>query len=94
MLNVTKPALDRLIDRLTRRKAEDDVALRFTRRDGGWKLDPDRQRPGDITFTHDGRNVLLLDETAAEAMTNMTLDVRDTGAGPKLRLHRVTGHDE
>lgn len=88
MLTVTKPALDRLSHRLAHRKAAHDVALRFTRRDGGWKLGPDQERPGDVTFANDGRNVLLLDETASKAMTNMTLDVRKTDAGPRLRLRR------
>lgn len=93
MLNVTKPAFDRLCDRLDRKKADDNVALRFTRREGGWKLGPDRLRPGDVTFDHEGRSVLLLDETAAKAMANMTLDVRDTSAGPRLRLRRNAGDD-
>ncbi len=88
MLNVTKPALHRLSHRLARRKAGHDVALRFTRREGGWNLGPDQERPGDVTFAYEGRNVLLLDETAAGAMTNMTLDVRKTEEGPRLRLRR------
>jgi len=94
MLNVTKTALDRLSHRLARRKAAQDVALRFTRREGGWKLGPDQERPGDVTFAHDGRNVLLLDKTAAQAMTNMTLDVRNTETGPRLRLRRGNGCDQ
>lgn len=93
MLTVTKPALDRLSHRLARKKAADDVALRFTRRAGGWNLDPDRARPGDITFAHDGRNVLLLDEAVSQGMTDLTLDVRTTEAGLRLRLHRITGRD-
>jgi hypothetical protein len=94
MLNVTKSALDRLSDRLARRAAAEAVALRFTRHDGRWKLGQDMERPGDVKFTHQGRNVLLLDESAASAMANMTLDVRDTGAGPRLRLRRAAGRDE
>jgi len=88
MLNVTRSALARLCRRLARQQAVEGVALRFTRRAGGWKLGPDQARPGDVTFAHDGRNVLLLDEAAAEAMTNMTLLVRNTEAGPRLRLRR------
>ncbi len=88
MLNVTKPALDRLSHRLARQDAAADVALRFTRREGGWTLGPDQTRPGDVTFTLDGRNVLVLDVAAAESMTNLTLDIRHTGAGPRLRLRR------
>jgi hypothetical protein len=94
MLNVTKSALDRLSDRLARREAAEDVALRFTRRDGRWKLGQDQQRPGDVKFAHEGRNVLLLDKSAAKAMANMTLDVRDTDAGPRLRLRRAAARDE
>ena len=88
MLTVTKPALNRLSRRLARKKAAADVALRFTRRKGGWKLGPDQTRPGDVTFAHDGRNVLLLDEAVSQGMTNLTLDVRKTDAGPRLRLLR------
>lgn len=91
MLNVTNSALDRLSDRLARRAAAANVALRFTRSDGRWKLGRDLERPGDVKFAHDGRNVLLLDESAARAMTDMTLDIRDTAAGPRLRLRRAAG---
>jgi len=89
MLNVTKSALDRLSDRLSRREAAENTALRFTRRDDRWKLDQDQERPGDVKFAHEGRSVLLLDKSAAKAMANMTLDVRNTDAGPRLRLHRT-----
>ncbi len=88
MLNVTKLALNRLSRRLAHNEAAEGVALRFTRREGGWKLGPDQARPGDVTFAHEGRNVLLLDATAAKAMTDMTLEVRKTDAGPRLRLRR------
>ncbi len=93
MLNVTKPALDRLSQRLAHTAAPADVALRFTRREGGWKLGPDQEHPGDVTFAHDGRNVLLLDKAAAQAMTNMMLVVRKTDTGPRLRLRRIAGRD-
>jgi hypothetical protein len=94
MLTVTKPALTRLSRRLAHDEADDDIALRFTRRAGGWKLGPDQARPGDVTFAHDGRNVLLLDKSAAQAMTNLTLDVRKTDAGPRLRLRRVADRNK
>ncbi len=94
MLNVTKSALDRLSDRLARREAAHDVALRFTRRDGRWKLGQDLERPGDVKFANEGRSVLLLDKSAAKAMAKMTLDVRDTDAGPRLRLRRAAARDE
>lgn len=94
MFTVTEPALDRLSHRLARKNAADDIALRFTRREGGWKLGTDQARPGDVTFAHDGRNVLLLDEAVSQGMTDLTLDVRRTDAGPRLRLRRGAGRDK
>jgi hypothetical protein len=94
MLTITEPAFNRLSHRLARGNAADDMALRITRRDGGWKLRPDRARPGDTTFAHDGHNVLLLDEAVSKATANMTLVVRKTDAGPRLRLRRPTSRDE
>jgi hypothetical protein len=88
MLRVTKPALDRLSHRLANKKAADDVALRFTRREGGWKLGPDQARPGDVTFACGGRNVLLLDGPTAEAMAELTLDVRTEDTGLRLGSRR------
>jgi hypothetical protein len=86
MFTVTEAALDRLSQKLVRKKAADDMALRFMRRTGGWKLRLDRMRPADTMFTHGSRKVLLLDETVARAMSKLTLDVKDTAAGPRLTL--------
>ncbi|HUT14112.1 MAG TPA: hypothetical protein VMY42_26725 [Thermoguttaceae bacterium] len=88
MLTVTKPALDRLSRRLVRKEAADGMALRFTRRDGGWTLRLDQESAGDTAFTHDGRKVLLLDEVVSKAMENMTLDIRKSAQRSGLRLYR------
>ena len=90
MLTVTAAARDRLLTKLGCKKAADDVALRFTRRKGGWRLRLDRAGPDDTAFTHEGRDVLLLDEAVSKAMTMMTLDVSSTETGPKLTLRRIT----
>ncbi len=87
MLTVTAFARDRLASKLARRKAADDVALRFSRRAGTWRLRLGRPRPTDTVITHEGKTVLLLGKVVSQAMTNMTLDVRDTEAGPRLTLH-------
>ena len=87
MLTVTVVARDRLASKLARRKATEDVAMRFTRRAGGWRLRLGRAGPADTAFIHEGRTVLLLDSVVSQAMTNMTLDVRNTEAGPRLTLH-------
>jgi hypothetical protein len=89
MLTVTEAARDRLLSKLARRKAKDDVALRFTRKEKGWKLRLDRGKPDDTTFTRNGRSVLLLDATVAKAMATLTLDVRPTDVGARLKLSKV-----
>ncbi|MFH1747298.1 MAG: hypothetical protein ABIG44_09680 [Planctomycetota bacterium] len=88
MLTVTNPALNRLARRLARKEATDGMALRFTRREGGWTLRLDHESAGDTAFTHDGRKVLLLDETVSKAMASMTLGTRKSGQRSGLRLYR------
>lgn len=89
MLTVTRAARECLLSRLSRKKAADDIAMRITRRKGGWRLRLDRAGPDDTAFTYEGRRVLLLDEAVSEAMADMKLDVRATKAGPRLKLRRI-----
>jgi len=94
MLTVTTAALDRLQTKLTGKRAKDDEAFRFTRRTGGWKLRLDRARPADTAFTHGGRSVLLLDGAVSQEMTNLTLDVRATDSGPRLKLKKLASTED
>ncbi len=87
MLDVTTAARGRLLEKLVHKATAEEMALRFTQKPGGWKLRPDEARPGDTTFTHEGRNVLLLDEETSQAMADLVLDVRSTDAGPRLTLN-------
>ncbi len=86
MLTVTPAARERLTRKLLRKKAGEDEAMRVTPKAGGWKLAVDRARPADTAITHEGRTLLLLDKETSQAMTNVTLDVKDTSAGPRLKL--------
>jgi hypothetical protein len=88
MLTVTEPALERLSRRLTRKGGGEGMAMRFTRVEGGWSLDLDKESAGDTAYTHDGRTVLVLDETVSKAMANMTLDTRTNKRRSSLRLRR------
>jgi hypothetical protein len=90
MFTVTHDARDRLLQKMLRRDAAEDEALRFLRRSGGWKLRLDRAHPADTTFAHKGRNVLLLDEVVAQAMKSMILETDNTAIGPQLRLRKNT----
>ena len=86
MLTVTPGAGVRLVRKLAHKGAKDEMAMRFTRREGGWKLRVDHARPADTAITHEGRIVLLLDQVVSQAMADMTLDVSGTEAGPRLTL--------
>lgn len=88
MLTVTEPALERLSHRLTHGGVAAGMALRFKRREGGWTLCVDRESPGDTTFSHAGRTVLLLDADVSQAMANMTLDAKVAGQLTRLKLRR------
>jgi len=89
LLLVTKAARARLLSKLNRRNAGEGIAFRFLRMDNGWKLRPDRAHPDDTSFSHEGRDVLVLDSSVAAAMGGMTLDVRQTVKGAKLDLLRT-----
>lgn len=88
MFVVTKAASARLASKLTKKNAGQDVALRLipSTKPGGWTLQLGCAGPSDITYLHDGRIVLILDESSSHRVRNKTLDVRDTEGGPKLRL--------
>lgn len=88
MLTVTIPALNRLSRKLIHKQADDDMALRVTRREGGWTLRLDHESAGDTTFTHDGRRVLLLDTAVSQAMSDMKLGTKRNGRRSRLRLCR------
>ena len=93
MLTVTKPALERLFRKVTRRGVAEGMAMRFARQDARWTLLLDRESAGDRVFSHDGRTVLLLDEAVSEAMADMTLDTRKVGRRTRLKLRRSEHHE-
>jgi hypothetical protein len=80
-------ARNRLASKLAGKKVGDDVAIRVTRKAGSWKLRLGRARPADTTIIHEGRTVLLLGKLESQAMSDMTLDVKETETGPRLTLH-------
>ena len=86
MLTVTEAARTRLSRKLVHKKAGDDMAMRIIKKTEGWKLRLDRLRPADTAITHDGRNVLLLDEAVLVATADMTLDVKETNGSKRLSL--------
>lgn len=94
MLTVTTAARSRLLSKLQGQNADEDVAMRFTRRKTGWKLGLDRAKPNDKAITHEGRVLLVLDADVAKAMAALTLDARPTEHGTRLKLNRTSPESE
>ena len=86
MLTLTEAAGAHLADILADRECPDDIAVRFVCAESGHSLVLDNKKAGDSTLEHEGRTVLLLDQTAAELLDNETLDVKQTDRGGKLFL--------
>lgn len=84
MLTMTDPAGARLANFLS--KVGDDAVVRIVRGKHRFKLEMGRTRKSDETFAHDGRIVLALDERVATSLASRQLQVRETNAGPRLRL--------
>ena len=84
MLAITESAGAHLAQLLAENNAADDVAIRFLFI--GETLTPklDRVRPGDVTFDHEGRTVLVLDEPLSEELAGNTLDVNESQDGLRL----------
>ncbi len=86
MLNVTEAAGDYLNRVLDNANASPDTAVRLTVEQQSLTAALDNERPGDTTFDHEGRKVLLLDELASNALADSKLDVQPTPDGPTLEV--------
>lgn len=86
MLMMTEEAAGYLVGLLDNTNAAEETAIRFVL--DGNTLTPtlDQARPGDATFDHAGRQVLVLDARVSQILAESTLDVQTTEEGPKLIL--------
>jgi Fe-S cluster assembly iron-binding protein IscA len=89
MLTVTKAAGTRLAHYIERQQCRPAVAVRLTQDGRRIMTTVDEKRPGDTTFEHQGRTVLLLDERLAQLLADETLDIRQTDEGDRLTLRRA-----
>lgn len=87
MLTMTEAAGSHLAEILDKRDCADNVAVRIVCRNSRLSLSLDSLKPGDSTFEHEGRTVLLIAPEAVEKLRGETVDVRQTKAGKKL-YHR------
>ncbi len=76
MFRMTPAAAARLASMLARQQAAPNVAMRLSYNGRGVSFAPDRPRPDDTTFEHEGRIVLLLDPDTARLVEDEWLDVQ------------------
>jgi hypothetical protein len=88
MLTVTETAGEYLTTLLDGANAPEETAIRLVL--DGNTLTPklDNARPGDATFDHEGRMVLVLDTQVTQVLAESMLDVRAAEEGPTLVLLR------
>lgn len=88
MMTLTEAAGEHLAEILGNSDVPESVAVRFVCKESEISLSLDNQKPGDATFEHQGKTVLLLDQHAAEYLDGATVDTEHTDAGAKLFLSR------
>ena len=86
MLTLTTEAGAHLAEMLTQAGAPDEAAVRLLVSDEGVALAADSPKPDDTTFEHDGRTVLVMEQSVADALSERTIDVRDTPEGKSLAI--------
>ena len=86
MLTMTEAAGAYLAQLLETAQAPEGVAVRVVVEKDEVSMQPGRPEPGEVTFDHAGRTVLVLDEQLSTALTDKTLDVEQTDEGPTLAL--------
>ncbi len=86
MLTVTYTAGEHIAYMLCEHEARDDVVLRIKWMKGGVEMQPDKMRPGDETFDHNGKVVLVLDQQNSQLLGNKTIDLMTDDDGSYLIL--------
>jgi hypothetical protein len=88
MFTMTETAGEYLTTLLDSANAEEETAIRLVLEGNTLTPTLDSARPGDATFDHEGRMVLVLDAQVTQVLAESMLDVRATEEGPKLFLLR------
>jgi len=86
MFIVTEAAGGYLTAVLDNAHTSDETAIRFVLEGNTLTPQLDNTRPGDETFDHEGRMVLILDAQVSQVLDDNTLDIEATEEGPKLIL--------
>lgn len=65
--------------------------LRLSVAEGGRILTLDQARPGDLTFRHGGRAVLVIAEEVARDLWGLRIDAEEEESGARIVLRRMAG---
>ena len=84
MFTITDAAGAHLTALLEDANASEETTIRFVLADNTLTPKLDSARPGDATFDHGDRTVLVLDAQVSDTLGDATLDVQPTDEGPKL----------
>lgn len=86
MFTVTDDARAHLKTILEDNNVPDEQSVRLFLGSNGLGLTPDAENEQDTTFDHDGRTVLVVDQTLAEQLGERTMDIEQTEGGPQIKL--------
>ena len=87
MVTVTYTAAEHMAYTLSEHEDRDDVVLRIKLAKGGVEMQPDKILPGDETFDHIGKVVLVLDQQTSQWLGNKTIDLMTDDDGSHLTLN-------
>ncbi len=86
MVSITYTAAEHIAYTLSEHQVRDDIVLRIKLTKGGVEMQPDKMRPGDETFDHNGKVVLVLDQQTSQLLGNKTIDLMTDDDGSHLIL--------
>ncbi len=87
MVTVTYNAAEHMAYTLSEHEVPDVVVMRMKVTKGGVELRPDKIRPGDESFDHNGKVVLVLDQQTSQFLGNKTIDLITDEDGSHLTLN-------
>ncbi len=87
MVTLTYTAGEHMAYMLSEHQVRDDIVLRIEVTKGDAEMHPDEIRPGDETFDHNGKVVLVLDQQTSQLLGNKTIDLMTDDDGSHLILN-------
>ncbi len=84
MVTITYTAAEHIAYMLSEHQVHDDVVVRIKWTKGDVEMQPDKIRPDDETFDHNGKVVLVLDQQTSQLLGDKTIDLTADEDGSHL----------